>query len=281
MRVFAESHEGIQSPKLRMKGARQRAPRNRSFTQFDGITKVVVTIAAKRIERSWMRSHLVYEAKHHIARLYGFDQNCSPEYIRKHVSWLLDKDRFTCQREKRVHALQTYKTGMFKDREFFNYEKAGVDFNRMLDQWNLLTTTMEQTLLKIIRLEIGKLCELQGKVVRWQRAEAYGVGPRELAQYAEELAVDLKKAEKGSLIPLGYFNEGSPTEPDESAIPDNISTGLPTMLDDEDVEDVEDDEDDEDDEPEGELGDNDEDNYEVPTENDDGGQSGDSDDNEV
>ncbi|RPB20183.1 hypothetical protein L211DRAFT_852585 [Terfezia boudieri ATCC MYA-4762] len=368
-RVFAENHEGIQSPKPRMKGAKQRAPRNRSFTQFDGITKAVVTIAAKRIERvtffenplpdtegtesmlaaawkaaevecavdeertskidsylrsiqSWTRSHLVYEAKRHIARLYGFDQNCSPEYIRKHVSWLLDKDRFTCQREKRVgwgqrfraseavdfihmnyfdgpkklgnrdpefmsrisspfmclifatlqHALQTYETGMFKDGEFFNYEKAGVDFNRMLDQWNLLTTTMEQTLLKIIRLEIAKLCELHGKVVRWQRAEAYGVGPRELAQYAEELAADLKEAEKGTLIPPGYFNEGSPTEPDESAIPDNISTGLPTMLDDGD---------DEDDEPEGELGDNDEDNHEVPAENDDGEQSGDSDGDEV
>ncbi|RPB18400.1 hypothetical protein L211DRAFT_874861 [Terfezia boudieri ATCC MYA-4762] len=143
---------------------------------------------------------------------------------------------------------------------------------------------MEQTLLKIIRLEIAKLCELHGKVVRWQRAEAYGVGPRELAQYAEELAADLKEAEKGSLIPPGYFNEGSPTELDESAIPDNISTGLPTMLDDEDVEDikdVEDDEDDEDDEPEGELGDNNEDNHEVPTKNDDIEQSGDSDGNEV
>ncbi|RPB23580.1 hypothetical protein L211DRAFT_849571 [Terfezia boudieri ATCC MYA-4762] len=140
---------------------------------------------------------------------------------------------------------------------------------------------MEQILLKIIRLEIAKLCELHGKVVRCQKAEAYGVRPRELAQYAEELAADLKEAEKGSLIPPGYFNEGSPTEPDESAIPDNISTGLPTMLDDEDVEDVEDDEDDEDDEPEGELGDNDEDNHEVPTENDDGEQSGDSDGNEV
>jgi hypothetical protein len=158
--------EGLYAPKPQLKGARQSAPRNHSFTQFDGITKAVVSIAANRIEmvtffedqlpdaegtermladawkaaevecgvdedrtsridsyvgnisdivqrtltiltqlrsiQSRTRSHLVYEAKRHVARLYGFDQNCSPEYIRKQVSWLLDKDRFTCQREKRV-----------------------------------------------------------------------------------------------------------------------------------------------------------------------------------
>jgi len=49
-----------------------------------------------------MRSHSVYEGKRHVARLYGFDQICSPENIRKQVSWLLDKDQFTCQREKRM-----------------------------------------------------------------------------------------------------------------------------------------------------------------------------------
>jgi len=35
-------------------------------------------------------------------KLYGFDQNCSPDYIRKQLSWLLDKNQFTCQREKCV-----------------------------------------------------------------------------------------------------------------------------------------------------------------------------------
>jgi len=42
--------EGLYAPKPQLKGARQSAPRNRSFTQSDGITKAVVSIAANRIE---------------------------------------------------------------------------------------------------------------------------------------------------------------------------------------------------------------------------------------
>jgi len=102
----------------------------------------------------------------------------------------------------------------------------------MLDQWGFFPTTMEQTLLKLIRLDIAKRCQLHGKVVKWQRAEAYGVEREELEQYAEELAADLKEAEEGSLIPAGYFDEGSPTEPDEGRMPN-----VPTVLDGENLDD--------------------------------------------
>ncbi|RPB19112.1 hypothetical protein L211DRAFT_853515 [Terfezia boudieri ATCC MYA-4762] len=280
-----------------MKGVRQRAPRNRSFIQFDGITKAVVTIAAKRIERVIFFENPLPDAEGTESMLAAawkaveMENAMDEERTSKFDSYVgcMDLIKIAVQNiftnilasywiriglhakgrnvyrvplntnkdvnndrggvnSSEQHALQTYEMGMFKDREFFNYEKASVDFNRILDQWNLLITTIEQTLLKIIQLEIAKLCELHSKVVQWQRAEAYGVGPRELAQYAEELAADLKE---------------------------------PTILDDEDVEDVEDNEDDEDDEPEGELGDNNEDNHEVPTENDDGEQSGGSDGDEV
>jgi len=44
-----ENTEGLYAPKLQLKGPRQSAPRNRSFTQFDGITKAVVSIAANGI----------------------------------------------------------------------------------------------------------------------------------------------------------------------------------------------------------------------------------------
>jgi len=37
--------------------------------------------------QSWTRSYLVYKVKGYMARLYGFDKNCSPEYIHKQVSW--------------------------------------------------------------------------------------------------------------------------------------------------------------------------------------------------
>ena len=46
----------------------------------------------------------------------------------------------------------------------------------------------------------------------------------ELQQYAEELAVDLREAEEGTLIPKGYFDDGSPTEPEE------MRSVLPTVL---------------------------------------------------
>jgi len=91
---------------------------------------------------------------------------------------------------------------------------------------------MEQTLLKLIRLDIAKRWQLHAKVVKWQRAEAYGVEREELEQYAKELAADLKEAEEGSLIPAGYFDEGSPTEPDEGRIPN-----MPTVLDGENLDD--------------------------------------------
>jgi len=102
----------------------------------------------------------------------------------------------------------------------------------MLDQWEFFPTTMEQTLLKLIRLDIAKRCQLHSKVVKWQRVEAYGMEREELEQYAEELAADLKEAEEGSLIPVGYFDEGSPTEPDEGRMPN-----VPTVLDGENLDD--------------------------------------------
>ena len=67
----------------------------------DIVRRTMTILTQLRSIQSRMRSHLVYEAKRHVARLYGFDQNCSREYIRKQVRWLLVKDRFTCQREKK------------------------------------------------------------------------------------------------------------------------------------------------------------------------------------
>ena len=39
---------------------------------------------------------MVHEASKVIAFLYKFDQNCSREYIRDQINWLLKRDRFTC-----------------------------------------------------------------------------------------------------------------------------------------------------------------------------------------
>jgi len=68
----------------------------------DIMQRTLTILTQLRSIQSQTRSDLVYEAKRHGARLYGFDQNCSPEYIRKQVSWLLVRDQFTCQREKHV-----------------------------------------------------------------------------------------------------------------------------------------------------------------------------------
>jgi len=47
---------------------------------------------------------------------------------------------------------------------------------------------------------------------------------QELRTYAEKLAVDLQEAEEGGLIPDGYFDEGSPTKPED------MRSALPTIL---------------------------------------------------
>ena len=46
----------------------------------------------------------------------------------------------------------------------------------------------------------------------------------ELRTYTEELAVDLREAEEGGLIPDGYFHKSSPTEPED------MRSALPTIL---------------------------------------------------
>jgi len=93
----------------------------------------------------------------------------------------------------------------------------------MLDQWQLFPTTMEQILLKLIRLDIAKQFQVYGKVVRWRWVEAYGVDSDELQKYTEDLAADLKEAEGEILVPAGYCDEGLPTQSDETR------TVFPTM----------------------------------------------------
>ncbi|KAF8416673.1 hypothetical protein EV426DRAFT_578630 [Tirmania nivea] len=155
--------------------------------------------------QSRTRSHLVYEAKRHIAKLYEFDQNCSSEYIRKRVSWLLDKDRLTCQYEKWAsRGIQRW--GLFQLYEFLY---LAVAFNRMLKQWEGLPTTAG-----------AKSVE----VLRWEEAESYSIDNDELDEYAKELVEDLKRAEQIHLIPYGYFEEGSPTVPDTEGEVDDMPT---------------------------------------------------------
>jgi len=60
--------------------------------------------------------------------------------------------------------------------------------------------------------------------MRWRQAEAYEVDSDELQKYAEDLAADLKEAEGKILVPAGYFEEGSPTQSDETG------TVFPTVL---------------------------------------------------
>ena len=63
--------------------------------------KTLIDLPYLRSIQSRTRSHLMYSAKKMVSRLYGFDQNCSLEYIRERITWLLMKDRFTCALKKR------------------------------------------------------------------------------------------------------------------------------------------------------------------------------------
>ena len=102
-------------------------------------------------------------------------------------------------------------------------------FNRLLEQWKDFPTTLEQTLLKVIRMEIAKWCQQHERLYRWEQAEAYKVDGEELVQYAKDLVAELEEAERTSLIPLGFFEEGSPTEPDTMAEENRYIT-LETMV---------------------------------------------------
>ncbi|RPB18123.1 hypothetical protein L211DRAFT_854439 [Terfezia boudieri ATCC MYA-4762] len=237
-----DNNNRLNIPKKRLTGAKANTRRNRSFTQFDGITKAVVYNAANRIERitlfeeplpdtdhteyilapvwkeakiecrvdeertskidaylrsmqSHTRSHLVYEAKRHIVKLYEFDQTCSSEYIHK-------------------------RSGVFQDGDYFNYTNSS-------EQWEGLPTMLEQSLLKVIQLGILGHCQVHGKVLRWEQAESYSIDNDELDEYAKELVEDLKRAEETHLIPCGYFEEGSPMLPDTEGEVDD----MPTMYD--------------------------------------------------
>ncbi|KAF8425997.1 hypothetical protein EV426DRAFT_39589 [Tirmania nivea] len=200
--------------------------------------------------QSRTRPHLVYGAKRHIAKLYKFDQNCSPDYVRKRVSELLDRDRFMCKEEKQKewghrfraiegvqfihmnyfdspkklgnqdrtfisritgsfmylifatlqHALLTYKSRVFKDGDNFNYTNSAVAFGRMREQWGDFPTTLEQSLLKIIRMGIVWRCQQHGKVTQWEQPESYKMERIELEEYTDELAADIKDAEDASWV---------------------------------------------------------------------------------
>ncbi|KAF8440697.1 hypothetical protein BGX38DRAFT_1272958 [Terfezia claveryi] len=49
-----------------------------------------------RSVQSRTRSHIVHEAKKNVAFLYKFDQNASRSFIKKHVTELMKRDRYTC-----------------------------------------------------------------------------------------------------------------------------------------------------------------------------------------
>ncbi|KAF8421859.1 hypothetical protein EV426DRAFT_575578 [Tirmania nivea] len=204
-------------------------------SKIDAYMSEVVVIL--RSIQSRIRSHLMYEAKRHIAKLYEFDQNCSSEYIRKRgwghrfkatkgarfihlnffdgVKKLGNQDPIFISRISGPficlifatlrHAILIYESGVFEDGDYFNYTNSSVAFNRMLKQWEGLPTTLEQSPLK-------------------EEAESYSIDNNELDEYAKELAEDLKRAEQTHLIPYGYFEEGSPTVPDTEGEVDDILT---------------------------------------------------------
>ena len=105
-----------------------------------------------------------------------------------------------------------------------NANNLSVAYNRMLLQWKGFPTTLQETLLKVIRLGIIGHCQLHGKVVRWEQAESYKVDQDELDEYANDVAEELRSAEETHLIPYGFFNEGSPTLPDTGSPENGMGT---------------------------------------------------------
>jgi len=80
-----------------------------------------------------------------------------------------------------------------------------------------MPTSMQQTLLGIIKAEVVRICKKHhhGQQVRCMQETAYAVDEAELQLYAEQLRMDLEKAAKEDLLP-GWEDGDGTTRPDDN-----------------------------------------------------------------
>jgi len=88
---------------------------------------------------------------------------------------------------------------------------------RLLRQWKGMPTSMQQTLLGVIRTEVVRICKKyhRSQQVRCVQETAYAVDEAELQLYAEQLRMDLEKAVEEDLVP-GWEDGDSTTKPDDN-----------------------------------------------------------------
>ena len=106
---------------------------------------------------------------------------------------------------------------------------GAANYGRLLRQWKGFPTSMQQTLLGIVRADVVRMCQKGGPQVRCVKETAYEVDKAELQLYAEQLRADLEEAKKAELVPV-WDDEysGSSTEKDDSDVeqdPTRIASG--------------------------------------------------------
>ena len=96
------------------------------------------------------------------------------------------------------------------------------NYGRLLRQWKGFPTSMQQTLLGVVRADVVRMCEKGGRQVPCVEETAYEVDKAELQLYTEQLRADLEKAKKAELVPV-WDDEysGSSAEKDDSNVEQN------------------------------------------------------------
>ena len=89
------------------------------------------------------------------------------------------------------------------------------NYGRLLRQWKGFPTSMQQTLLFVVRADVVRMCEKGVRQLRCVKDRAYEVDEAELQLYAQQLRADLAEAKQADLVPV-WDDEysGSSTETD-------------------------------------------------------------------
>ncbi|RPB18093.1 hypothetical protein L211DRAFT_854478 [Terfezia boudieri ATCC MYA-4762] len=90
------------------------------------------------------------------------------------------------------YALTAWESGECQLVAEFSYINCSNVYKRLLAQWQLYPTSVQEMILKVIQWEIVKKGNKSGKTVRWQQDTAYKVDPEEVADFSKHLIEQLK-----------------------------------------------------------------------------------------
>ena len=94
-----------------------------------------------------------------------------------------------------------------------------VTYFRLLRQWRLYPTSMQETILRRLRGDLKRKNEMAGVKVRYEKSTAYSVSQVEVQEYSQYLLEDVEKIE----AEFDAWDAQSSTEEDSGEDPTRIS----------------------------------------------------------